>query len=84
LLLNRLGVKSLNVTWRVPVEDQNHERPPKRIVEELFAKHAIRYQGTVDAPLILGASKYQEVADRCLQCFKPFVQFLVGLQGKNR
>ncbi len=30
---DRLGVRSLSVTWRIPVEDQNHQRPPKRIVE---------------------------------------------------
>jgi hypothetical protein len=80
-LKERLGVRSLSVTWRIPVEDQNHNRPPKCIVEELFAKHGKRYQGTVDAPRILGASKYQDIADRCPQCFKPFVQFLAGLGG---
>lgn len=55
-LKSRLGVKSLNMTWRVPVEDQNHEHPPKRVVEEPFRKHGKRYQNTVDAPLILGTS----------------------------
>lgn len=29
-----LGVKSLDVYWHEPVEDQNHDKPPKRIVEE--------------------------------------------------
>jgi hypothetical protein len=78
-LKDRLGAKSLSVTWRIPVEDQNHNCPPKHIVEELFTKHGKRYQGTVDAPLILGASKYQDIAERCFQCFKPFVQFLASL-----
>jgi hypothetical protein len=78
-LKDRLGVTALARRWRVPVEDQNHDRPPKRIVQELFEKCGKRYQGTVDAPLILGASRYQEIADRCPQCFKPFVQFLAGL-----
>jgi hypothetical protein len=76
---DRLGVKSLKVTWKVPVENQNHDLPPKYVVEELFMKHSKRYQGTVDAPLILGASKYQDIADQCPQCFRPFVQFLASL-----
>ena len=83
-LKDRLGAKSLSVTWRIPVEDQNHNRPPKHIVEELFTKHGKRYQATVDAPLILGASHYQEISERCVQCFKPFVQFLASLPGGTR
>lgn len=80
-LKDRLGVRSIRRTWRVPVEDQNHEQPPKRIIEKLFKAYGKRYQDTVDAPLILGASKYQDIADRCPQCFKPFIQFLAGLGG---
>lgn len=79
-LANRLGVKSIAVTWRVPVEDQNQENPPKRIVESLFAERGKRYRDTVDAPIILGACQYQDIADRCPQCFRPFVEFLAGLR----
>ncbi len=32
----RLGLKSLKQKWVVPVEDQNHDNPPRRVVEELF------------------------------------------------
>ena len=63
----------------VPVEDQDHEHPPKRVVQHLFAQHGQRYQATVDAPLILGASSYTQIADLCAQCFKPFVGFLEAL-----
>lgn len=80
-LRDRLGLKTLPCTWQIPVEDQDHDRPPKRIVEELFQQHGKRYQGTVDAPLILGATGYEDVADRCQQCFKPFVDFLSSLQS---
>ena len=83
-LKDRLGANAISITWRIPVEDQNHNRPPKHIVEELFAKHSQRYQGTVDAPLILGASKYQDIAKRCSQCFQPFVQFLASLSAGRR
>lgn len=42
--------------WRNPVEEQNHNRPPKRVVEDLFRtksplKHA--YRDTKDASAIL-------------------------------
>lgn len=76
---DRFGASSLKVTWKIPVEDQNHGRPPKRIVEGLFTQYSKSYRDTVDAPVILGASKYQDIADQCPQCFKPFVQFLASL-----
>jgi hypothetical protein len=80
-LKKRLGTESLDVRWQKPVEDQNHDQPPKQIVADLFKKYGQRYKETVDAPLILGASQYQQIADRCPQCFKPFVEFLAGMQG---
>jgi len=80
-LKKRLGADRLDVTWRIPVEDQDHVHPPKRIVERLFKEHgALPYEDTDDAPLILGGSKYQDIADKCPQCFKPFVEFLTNLQ----
>jgi hypothetical protein len=78
-LKSRLGVTSLPVSWQKPVEDQNHNHPPKRIVERMFELSGDRYQGTIDAPLILGTERYQDVADLCPQCFKPFVDFLTDL-----
>ncbi len=40
--------------WRLPVEDQNDDSPPKQIVKELFRTKLKReYQETVDAPEIL-------------------------------
>ncbi len=79
-LKDRLEVKSLSVTWRLPVEEQDHDHPPKRIVQELFISQGKHYRETVDAPLILGASEYYAIAERCSQCFKPFVEFLEGLK----
>jgi hypothetical protein len=78
-LRSRLDARTLAVTWRLPVEDQDHNRPPKRVVEELFEKHGQSYKDTVDAPIILSQSRYQDIADRCPQCFKPFVDFLERL-----
>lgn len=40
--------------WRRPVEDQNQDRPPKRIVEKLFlAKTRRAYRDTAHAPAVL-------------------------------
>jgi hypothetical protein len=78
-LKRQLGVKQLEITWRIPVEDQDHDHPPKRIVERLFRKHGRRYRSR-HARSILEASDYQDIADKCSQCFKPFVDFLTNLQ----
>ncbi len=72
----RLEAPGLERTWRDPVEDQDHDHPPKRVVEQLFKDRNKPYVDTVDAPVILGSCAYQDISDRCPQCFKPFVQFL--------
>jgi len=74
-----LNTKTLNRTWILPVEDQNHAHPPKQIINKLFHKHRKSYSETLDAPRILKGCHYLETADRCPQCFKPFVEFLSSL-----
>ncbi|MDQ1329398.1 MAG: hypothetical protein QG641_2688 [Candidatus Poribacteria bacterium] len=74
-----LGVNELHVTWNIPVEDQNHEEPPKNIIKCLFSNYGKKYNETFDAPLILSMSSYEDITDRCRQCFKPFVDFLKNL-----
>ena len=74
-----LGVNDLPITWQKPVEEQNHDDPPKKIVESLFKKYEKFYKGTVDATIILGSAKYQDIAELCPQAFKPFVEFLENL-----
>jgi hypothetical protein len=76
----QLGIDHLEVTWRTPVEDQDHDHPPKQIVENLFRENGKRYKSTVHARAILENSDYQNIADKCPQCFKPFVEFLTNLQ----
>ena len=78
-LASRLGASTLERTWTLPVEDQDHNKPPKRVVEHLFRKHGQAYRDTVDAPLILGAVRYEDIAAACPQCFKPFVDYLESL-----
>jgi len=83
-LAHRLGAENLRVTWRLPVEDQDHNRPPKRVVEDLFARYGKRYRDTVDAPVILSLARYSDVTERCPQCFKPFVEFLSALGQRKQ
>jgi hypothetical protein len=78
-LRRRIGARTLQRIWKLPVEDQDHDVPPKRKVETLFARNNKKYVDTVDAPLILSSQDYDAIADLCPQCFKPFVEFLSGL-----
>lgn len=76
-----VGQPSLSITWQIPVEDQNHDQPPKRIVESLFQQYLKRsYREAVDAVEILSSVDYRDIAQACPQCFQPFVTFLEGLQ----
>ena len=85
-LRRKLGVADLTdlkVTWTIPVEDQNHDRPPSEIVEQLFRDYDQKYDKRVDPQLILRNTSYQEIAEKCPQCFKPFVEFIEGIQTEN-
>lgn len=75
----RLEREQLEVSWTLPVEDQNHQLPPKRIVEKLFEDAGHKYREVSDAQLILGLADYIAVANECSQCFKPFVDFIHDL-----
>jgi len=65
----------LKNAWRKPVEDQNDDRPPKRVVEDLFRKYRKKpdYIDTVDAPWILQRATLAAVERTCSQRFAPFV-----------
>jgi hypothetical protein len=78
-MASMLGTTCLARTWRVPVEDQNQDVPPKRVVRDLFQRHGRSYRETLDAAEILAAADYRLIAERCPQCFAPFVAFLEGL-----
>ncbi|MBX2889704.1 MAG: DUF4276 family protein [Saprospiraceae bacterium] len=74
-----LKIQNLRTSWIEPVEDQNFDTPPKRIVEKIFAENGSSYKEVVDATAILDGVHYDFLAERCPQCFKPFVEFLKGL-----
>jgi hypothetical protein len=78
-LESHLGVRQIRAKWHIPVEDQNHDNPPKKIVERLFASYGKKYNDVTDARRILSKSDYKDVANKCSQCFKPFVDFLKNL-----
>lgn len=79
VLAHDLDISELRVSWTTPVEDQNHDRPPKRVVEGLFRSHGRTYRETVDAPRILERADPDTIAERCPQCFGPYVEFLDAL-----
>jgi phenylpyruvate tautomerase PptA (4-oxalocrotonate tautomerase family) len=81
-LRDYLEVTSFGKTWRRPVENQDHNEPPKRVVEQLFRMHKKRdYKDTGDAPAILGKSDLEDIKKRCSECFMPFVEFLTNLSS---
>ena len=81
--LGKLKFTSQDVTWTRPVEDQNHDRPPSEIVEQLFRDSGKKYNKKVDPQLILRNTSYQEIAEKCTQCFKPFVEFIEGIHTET-
>lgn len=82
----RLGTTdALKNQWRLPVEDQNDGQPPRRIVEGLFAKYKrrSRYDGTTDAPWILGHADLDTLVRACPQRFAPLIDELSRLAANQ-
>jgi hypothetical protein len=72
-LRSHLGTQDRLQNWQQPVEEQNQNHPPKRVVEDLYRtrrKHA--YRDTTDAPAVLGrVTDLREIvyaADSTIQC----------------
>lgn len=78
ILALRLNVEAIPITWRIPVEEQNHHQPPKFIVEALFRQYATHYTETKDAPLILGLADYRALAEACPVGFGALVAYLIA------
>jgi len=78
-LMQRLGTTKFTQTWTNPVEDQDHHRPPKRVVKDLFSDAGKKYKETADVPWILERSDYNELQNKCPQNFKPFLDDLLKL-----
>jgi len=80
-LLNRLEKQRFSQSWTVPVENQDHDKPPKRIIEALFRDAGMKYKDTADAPWILSRSNHRELVKKCPQNFKPFLEDLFRILG---
>jgi len=61
--------------WTKPVEQQNQENPPKRIIERLVP----HYEPVVDGPSILALADYRVIASRCPEGFGRLVEFLESI-----
>lgn len=79
---------SLSERWRHPVEEQNQNRPPKRIVEELYREKRKRaYRDTTDAPAVLGkVTNLEDILyseSKQLECpvFKDLLDWMAGKTG---
>lgn len=85
-LRQRLGTKDqLKGKWRLPVEDQNDDKPPKYVVDDLFKKYRKKpdkYIDTIDAAWILARVSLDEVTRGCPQRFAPFVKELRDFAAK--
>lgn len=65
--------------WRQPPEEQNQNKPPKRIVEELFRQHLKRsYRENADSYAILSKADLREVAEQC-----PAFRAMIGWIGEK-
>ena len=65
-LQSRLKMPNRPRGWRQPPEEQNQDKPPKKIVEELFRKNLRQaYKPTTDSYAILRNADLREVAEQC-------------------
>ncbi|HLP48318.1 MAG TPA: DUF4276 family protein, partial [Candidatus Kapabacteria bacterium] len=78
-LMKHLDIKTFPIKWTKPVENQDHDQPPKRIIESLFKECGKKYKDTIDAPHILENSDYKKLGDICSQNFKPFINDLLRI-----
>jgi hypothetical protein len=86
-LRQRLKTKdALRGRWRLPVEDQNDNKAPKYVVEELFRQYRKKsgYIDTSDAVWILERASLPALEAVCPQRFAPFTRELRALaEGRD-
>ena len=80
-LQSRLKMSNRPSGWRRPPEEQNQDRPPKRIVEELFQRELKRsYRENTDSDAILRDADLREVAKQC-PAFRAMIDWIGGETG---
>lgn len=78
-LQSRLRISNSPGGWRRPPEKQNQDRPPKRIVEELFRTHLKRsYSEIRDSDAILRNASIRDIVMQC-----PTFGAMIDWIGKN-
>ena len=77
-LQSRLKMSNRPSGWRRPPEEQNQDRPPKRIIEDLFRRHLKQsYRETTDSYAILRNADLREVAEQC-PTFRAMIDWIGG------
>ena len=80
-LQSRLKMSNRPSGWRRPPEEQNQDRPPKRIVEALFQRELKRsYRENTDSDAILRDADLREVAKQC-PAFRAMIDWIGGETG---
>ena len=83
-LQSRLKMSNRPSGWRRPPEDQNQDRPPKRIVEALFQRELKRsYRENTDSDAILRNADLREVTKQC-PAFRAMIDWIgekTGVRG---
>ena len=83
-LQSRLKMSNRPSGWRRPPEEQNQDRPPKRIVEALFRRELKRsYRENTDSDAILREADLREVAEQC-PTFRAMIDWIgekTGVRG---
>ncbi len=80
-LQSRLKMRNRPSGWRRPPEDQNQNRPPKKIVEELFLRHLKRaYLENSDSNAILRNADLREIAKQC-PAFRDMIDWIGDKTG---
>ena len=80
-LQSRLKMPNSPGGWRQPPEEQNQDRPPKRIVEGLFQRHLKRsYRENTDSDAILRNADLHDIAEQC-PTFRAMIDWIGEMTG---
>ena len=80
-LQSRLKMRNRPRGWQHPPEDQNQNKPPKKVIEGLFQKYLKRpYRPITDSVAILRNADLQEVARQC-PAFRAVIDWIGAKTG---
>lgn len=66
----------LKRSWTKPPEEQNHNQPPKTVLQDLFQLHNKSFGEIRTAVAVLERAAYQDLKTACPLSFGPFVSYL--------